>query len=108
LDKFTNWIIDVLCGVEEVTNPYKDTHMCENKWIRVFDFLASDFSEFVWHRDRKDRLITVLEGTGWKFQLDNELPKNINSNDTIFVPKMIYHRLIPGTTNLVIQIEEKD
>ena len=30
--------------------------------------------DLVWHQDKEDRKIEVLEGKGWKFQKDNELP----------------------------------
>ena len=41
-------------------------------------FLIREFSEntpsmeFVWHRDRNDRVIEPVHETDWKFQLDNE------------------------------------
>lgn len=59
--------------------------------------------EFVWHRDRKDRVIEPLHKTDWKFQLDNEVPKEINC---IFIKAGTYHRLIKGTGNLTLKIKE--
>ena len=64
-----------------------------------------DPTELLWHRDLKNRSIKVLEGSGWKIQLENELPKNM---DNVFVPKKVWHRVIKGQNDLVIQIEEWD
>ena len=64
--------------------------------------------ELVWHRDRENRTITVLEGKGWFFQMDNEIPKEMCAGDILEVKKMDYHRLYKsGTTPLKISIEEK-
>ena len=68
--------------------------------------LEVDSEELVWHRDEKDRHVTILEGEGWEFQLDNELPLELKKGDCIFIPNQAYHRIIKGTTDLVIQIQE--
>lgn len=68
--------------------------------------LDVDSEELVWHRDEKDRYVTILEGEGWEFQLDNELPLELKKGDCIFIPNQAYHRIIKGTTDLVIQIQE--
>lgn len=83
-----------------MVNPYKD-----ERDIRTFskDVLAE---ELVWHRDREDRTVAILEGEGWKFQRDNELPIHLNVGDEISIEAFEYHRIIKGTTNLKIQIKE--
>jgi hypothetical protein len=60
--------------------------------------------ELVWHRDERDRQVTVLEETDWQFQFDNELPQLLK--DVIFIPKNTYHRLIKGTGELNVHIIE--
>ena len=60
--------------------------------------------ELVWHRDQRDREVTVLEQTDWQFQFDNELPQLLK--DVIFIPKNTYHRLIKGTGELNVHIIE--
>jgi len=87
--------------------PYIDDVIDRASKIRTFDPSKSKSHEYVWHRDESDREVTVLEGEGWKIQFDNELPQNINMNDTFFIPKMVYHRIIPGKTKLRIRIDEK-
>lgn len=64
-----------------------------------------DPTELLWHRDLKNREIKVVEGSGWKIQIDNELPKDI---DSAFIPKKVWHRVIKGENDLVIQIKEWD
>lgn len=81
--------------------PYSEIK--ENGYIiREFSQNTSSF-EFVWHRDKEDRIVEAIGKTDWKFQLDNEVPKEINR---IFIPKETYHRLIKGTGNLKVRIKE--
>ena len=72
--------------------------------IREFSSKTSSF-EFVWHRDKEDRIVEALHDTDWKFQLDNEPPKILSKNK-LFIPKETYHRLIKGTGNLKVKIYE--
>lgn len=88
------------------TKPYTDIDLDDGSFIRIFDSSASD-EDYVWHRDKEDRTIIVLScGNGWMFQFDNEMPFPLNSNDELFVPKMIYHRLIPGSETLALHIKQ--
>jgi len=87
--------------------PYIDEKLSEQSWIRTFDPSVTENEEYVWHRDHNDRVVKVLEGKGWKFQFDNELPFDINSGDSITIPKMVYHRIIPSNSKLRIKINEK-
>lgn len=91
-----------------MAQPYIDEKLSETSWIRTFDPSATDSEEYIWHRDLKNRHIEVLEGNGWYFQFDEELPQRINRFDTLFVPKMKYHRLLVGKTPLKIKIKEVD
>ena len=73
---------------------------------RTFDEYVAE-EEMVWHRDKRDRVITVLQGEGWQFQFDNQMPVEIEEGDVIEIPKYSYHRLIKGNSKLILQIEEK-
>ena len=86
----------------EQTNPYSERRK-DNLIVRTFS-QDIDEKELVWHRDRQDREVTVLEETDWQFQFDNELPQVLKN--TIFIPKNTYHRLIKGTGELNVHIEE--
>jgi len=105
-DHFDQWLNDVLCGVEDVSKPYRDERLTENSWIRTFDPFVTSSEEYIWHRDTKDRTVTVLEGEGWQFQFDDNIPKRINSGDVIQVQRQVYHRIIVGSTPLKLKIEE--
>jgi hypothetical protein len=83
-------------------NPYSERRK-DNLIVRTFS-QDIDEEELVWHRDREDREVTVLEETDWQFQFDNELPQVLKN--TIFIPKNTYHRLIKGTGELNVHITE--
>lgn len=61
--------------------------------------------ELVWHRDKKNRSVHVLNGNGWQLQLDDKLPKDLTIGQEYYIPKMTYHRVIKGDTTLVVRIE---
>ena len=61
--------------------------------------------EFVWHRDKEDRVVQAMHDTDWKFQLDNDIPRILTESE-LFIPKETYHRLIKGTGNLKVKIYE--
>lgn len=84
---------------------YSQTNISENKFVRTFT-VDSDSSELVWHRDLKDRIVNVINGGGWKFQLENELPIDLVNGLIIKIDKEVYHRIIKGYDNLIIIIEE--
>lgn len=86
-------------------NPYTDSHTSDNTMIREFDE-STQPAELVWHRDRQDRQVTVVEGTGWHIQFDNCLPVPLRVGESVFVPRNTYHRLHKGSSKLVVEINE--
>jgi len=54
-------------------NPYSQIRE-NNLIVRTFS-QNIDEEELVWHRDKQDRQVTILEETDWQFQFDNELPR---------------------------------
>lgn len=89
-----------------IGKPYDDHYISENSWIRTFDPNVTDSEEYVWHRDKETRIVEILDGVGWEFQFDNELPFIINKGETIYIEKMVYHRIIPSNNQLRIKINE--
>jgi hypothetical protein len=81
--------------------PFQENKISDNTFIRVFS-QNTDSGEFMWHRDREDRIIESIEPTDWKIQIDNELPKIIEGE--VFIPMGVYHRLIKGTNDLNIKL----
>ncbi len=83
--------------------PFQETKLEDNTFIREF-VQDTDSGEFMWHRDREDRIIEPINETDWLIQLDDELPKKIEGK--IFIPMGVYHRLIKGTDNLKIKLQK--
>jgi len=78
-------------------------HFDKEKLIRVFSE-DIDPSELIWHQDLEDRTIKVIEANGWGYQLDNQLPLPLEDGQELFIPKMMYHRVIKGTGSLVVEV----
>lgn len=74
--------------------------------IRMFN-VGDDQREFVWHRDKEDRIFEVLEGEAWQLQYNGSIPILLEESKTYYVPKMMYHRLIKGYNNLKVKINVK-
>lgn len=89
-----------------MVRPY--TEVLENDYIiREFSGDVNE-SELIWHRDKQTREVKVLQGDGWKIQMDNRLPEELEKGNNYYIPKMEYHRLIKGKGNLLLQIKEND
>jgi len=80
--------------------PYTD-----NSNIRTFSKDVNTM-DLIWHMDDEDRNIEVLEGKGWKFQRDDELPLDLTEGIRIFIPRHQVHRVIKGETDLKIRIND--
>lgn len=80
--------------------PYTD-----NSNIRTFSKDVNTM-DLIWHMDDEDRNIEVLEGKGWKFQRDDELPLELTEGIRIFIPRHQVHRVIKGETDLKISIND--
>lgn len=65
-----------------------------------------DKGELIWHRDREDRTITILESKGWKLQMDNTLPVVLEEGKRYNIPKNTYHRVIKGEGKLILELEK--
>lgn len=75
-----------------------------DKKIRTFNE-STDSDEFKWHRDRENRLVTIIEGQGWQIQMDDELPKKLEVGKQYVIPEGVYHRVIKGKGVLKVSIE---
>lgn len=89
-----------------IGKPYQQKQISEDIFERVFDEYINE-EELVWHRDKKDRLVKVLNcGDGWKFQYENSLPFNLIDGMEFNIQKETFHRIIKGEGNLLINIKE--
>ena len=84
---------------------FNQEQLSENTFFRTFREDIS-INELVWHYDLKDRYMTVILASNWMFQFDDQLPIKLEDNQKIFIPKNTYHRIIKGTGELKIKIEE--
>jgi quercetin dioxygenase-like cupin family protein len=50
-------------------------------------------------------LIEVVQGKGWKFQMDNQLPIELTEGQVLLIPEGTYHRIFRGTSDLELKID---
>lgn len=82
------------------------TQVIEDDYIIIEFDKDAPSTKLGWHKDKNDKIIEVLEGEGWKFQYDNEIPFDLKVGDKFYTKLDEYHRIIKGKTNLVLQIRE--
>ena len=58
----------------------------------------------VWHRDKQDRVVRVVSGSGWKIQFDNNLPVDLLEGKSYRIQKNVFHRVIKGDSDLVVEV----
>jgi len=75
------------------------------KLVRTFR-TDVDSDELKWHQDLKDRKVKIIESGGWLFQMEDELPNKMVNDETIFIPKLAWHRVIKGDETMIVEIEE--
>ena len=80
--------------------PFQEIKLKDNEFIRVFN-QETDSGDYMWHRDREDRVVESIGETDWMIQIDNELPQVISK---VFIPMGVYHRVIKGTGDLKIKL----
>ena len=91
-------------GLDENARPYTDIEVTDEYIIREFN-ANIDPIELKWHRDREDRIVEIIGNTDWKIQLEDQLPTSIN--ESIFIPKGQWHRVIKGNGTLTLKINKK-
>ena len=77
----------------------------DNKKIRTFSPDVEE-DELKWHQDTTDRNVTIIEDGGWSFQMEDELPIKLCRASQIHIPKFVWHRVIKGSAQLVVEIQE--
>jgi len=81
--------------------PYLNLEETSEYIIREFSE-DIDPKELLWHRDREDRKVVSVGLTDWQVQLDDHLPTSLNNS--IFIKKYQWHRVIKGTGMLIVKI----
>ena len=92
-----NWVWRIL--LPGIGKPY--INLGENrlfpKWVI--------WSELKWHMDDEDRTVKATHETDWMIQLEDKLP--VSLNESIFIKRHQWHRLIKGEGSLVVKITKK-
>ena len=83
--------------------PFTEQQLNTKLFLREFS-ADVDEMELIWHEDREDRIVSVVEGNGWKFQFDEELPIEMEDGIDITIPKGVIHRVIKGKGPLKIKV----
>ena len=89
--------------LDEEVKAYTDLEVTNEYIIREFNENI-DPIELIWHRDLEDRTVEIIGKTNWKIQLDNQLPTSLN--ESIYIPKHTWHRVIKGDGNLKLKIHK--
>lgn len=82
--------------------PFFEKQISETDFIRRFS-ADLDTEDLYWHKDKEDRIISKISGEGWFYQEDNKLPVPID-NQEIFINKNTWHRIIKGSSDLVLKV----
>ena len=86
--------------------PFAEKKVGERLFLREFREDV-DSQELIWHQDREDRVVKVIESAGWKLQMDNELPVLLEEGTIYNIPAYEFHRVIKGTGTLKVLVEKK-
>ncbi|MDB4337419.1 hypothetical protein OAA09_00215 [bacterium] len=85
--------------------PYTETILNEGVISRRFSKNVSP-DLLIWHQDKHERVVKILEGNGWKFQIDESLPVVLKPGSEFLVPAFTWHRIIKGDSDLILKIQE--
>jgi hypothetical protein len=85
---------------------YTQDQISENIFKRILS-CDIDSNELVWHRDKHNRIVEIIQAGEWKFQSEDELPISLTDNMKIYINKETFHRVIKGTKDLIILITEE-
>ena len=85
--------------------PFEEEKIKDNIFIRTFP-VDVDEMDLICHTDKENRFIKVLEGNGWQFQYDEELPFEMTDGLGFPVMKGQIHRVIKGIGPLKIELHK--
>jgi len=90
--------------------PFKEVLLESNN---KYDKFRREFSgnltseELNWHRDKENRIVEVISGSGWFIQFENELPIELSEGISFKINRNKWHRIInKNGKNLVIEIRK--
>ena len=83
--------------------PFEEKQVGENVFLRCFDHNVI-VDELIWHQDREDRIVEVIQSDDWHFQKDDQVPFKLVEGMKFSIKKMEYHRLLRGKNDLIIKV----
>lgn len=83
--------------------PFEVLRSGENFQIRKFKALKKT-DETDWHRDKENREVKLLSGSGWLIQLDNEVPTILEKERIYKIPAGVWHRIIRTSNATDIEV----
>lgn len=84
--------------------PYSQLGKTNSIFIRSFNPQNNEM--FIWHKDKKDRIIKVISSDNWSLQMDNSIPVILIEGFNYLIRKNTWHRIIAGNNILRIEITE--
>tara|TARA_R100001510_G_scaffold56047_1_gene60906 strand:- start:1628 stop:1906 length:279 start_codon:yes stop_codon:yes gene_type:complete len=87
--------------------PFREERVGDKLFLREFK-KDVDSGELVWHQDKEDRKVKVIESGGWKLQMDNELPILLEEGTIYNIPAYEFHRVIKGSGTLKVLVEKNE
>jgi len=100
-----NWKKHLNSEINESSLPFKEENLRPDIFKRTFS-RGLDGYDLKWHTDDEDRKVKVIQSTDWKIQLDNELPQTFYEGKEYFIPKGVFHRVIKGEGDLVVEVQK--
>ena len=88
-----------------MTLPFEQTRISKDSFIRKFSSRIEN-DELYWHKDKRDRIVEVISGSGWMYQEENKIPVELTPGLTFSVKKETWHRIIRGSDDLSVFIKE--
>jgi len=85
--------------------PFEEEQINDNIFVRTFS-ADVDEMDLIWHTDKENRFIKVLEGNGWQFQYDEDLPFEMTDGLGFPIMKGQIHRVIKGLGPLKIELHK--
>lgn len=83
--------------------PFQEVPLGENVFIRLFvKDLPSD--ELIWHWDKEDRTIEVLQSGGWSYQERDKKSRKLKNRETFSIHTGVWHRILKGSGDLIIKV----
>lgn len=85
--------------------PYIEHKIDNDTVIRTFKEFT-DEDDFRWHRDLEDRVVEALNDNDWMIQLEDQIPLNISTGESLMIPMGKWHRIIKGSKYAIYRINK--